>query len=531
MAESGKVKARFSKLDGERKQHLERARHCASLTVPHVLPPQGSTPNEQLPTPYQSMGARAANNLAAKFWMTLLPPDQPFFKLALSAQTKQELKQAGDQVQESDIRSALADIENVILESIEHKGLRSPAFRAVLNLVITGNALVYIPSGNEDHHKPKTGYGMKVFRLDDYVVVRDTLGNLVEIITRESCAYSALEEDVQEKIRSQMPAGEDGGPSQDTEVELYTQVLRKSADKFEVKQEAAGVSLEDKGGEVKEENLPWMALRWTQDGDYGRGPVEEYLGDLQSLESLSQAIVEGSLAAAKVVFLNNPNGQTRTRAISRARNCDFVSGRPEDVQALQVEKVHDFKIASQTKNEIEQRLSYAFLINSAIQRNAERVTAQEIRYMAEELEDAQGGIYSILAQEFQLPLVKLLWNQLTDQKAVPKLPDAAVAPQITTGLEALGRNHKMAKLRNFLQDIAVLGEQVVAEYIKPSEYMTRAAENYGLEIEGLVRSEEEVQKNRQQQMQQQAMQEAGPKVAQEATKGVMNNGQTAEAEE
>ncbi|UZT50437.1 head-to-tail connector protein [Enterobacter phage 04_vB_Eclo_IJM] len=31
---------------------------------------------------------------------------------------------------------------------------------------------------------------------------------------------------------------------------------------------------------------------------------------------------------------------------------------------------------------IEQRLGWAFLLNSAVQRNAERVTAEEIRYVA-----------------------------------------------------------------------------------------------------------------------------------------------------
>ena len=39
------------------------------------------------------------------------------------------------------------------------------------------------------------------------------------------------------------------------------------------------------------------------DGEsYGRGRVEEFIGDLKSLEALSQALVEGSAAAAKVVF-------------------------------------------------------------------------------------------------------------------------------------------------------------------------------------------------------------------------------------
>ena len=51
---------------------------------------------------------------------------------------------------------------------------------------------------------------------------------------------------------------------------------------------------------------PWLVLRFnTVDGeDYGRGRVEEFLGDLKSLEGLSQALTEGSSAAAKVVFFS-----------------------------------------------------------------------------------------------------------------------------------------------------------------------------------------------------------------------------------
>ena len=56
-------------------------------------------------------------------------------------------------------------------------------------------------------------------------------------------------------------------------------------------------------------------------------------------------------------------------------------------------------------------MSYAFLLNTAIQRDAERVTAQEIRYMAQQLETAMGGIYSLLSQEFQLPLVTISYEK------------------------------------------------------------------------------------------------------------------------
>lgn len=71
------------------------------------------------------------------------------------------------------------------------------------------------------------------------------------------------------------------------------------------------------------------------------------------------------------------------------------------------------QIAKMTADAIESRLSYAFMLNSAVQRSGERVTAEEIRYVANELEDTLGGIYSILSQELQLPLANTLLNILS----------------------------------------------------------------------------------------------------------------------
>jgi hypothetical protein len=91
---------------------------------------------------------------------------------------------------------------------------------------------------------------------------------------------------------------------------------------------------------------------------FGRGIVEEALGDLQSLESLSQAIVQGSLIAAKAVALVNPNGTTRADAISRAENGAVVAGNAADVEFLQVQKSTDFATALQTMQIIEKRLNF-----------------------------------------------------------------------------------------------------------------------------------------------------------------------------
>ena len=57
----------------------------------------------------------------------------------------------------------------------------------------------------------------------------------------------------------------------------------------------------------------FIPLRYTSidNADYGRGFIEEYIGDLRSLEALYRSVVEGSAAASKVLFLVKPNGSTR----------------------------------------------------------------------------------------------------------------------------------------------------------------------------------------------------------------------------
>ncbi|MDV7399213.1 portal protein, partial [Arthrospira platensis SPKY1] len=111
---------------------------------------------------------------------------------------------------------------------------------------------------------------------------------------------------------------------------------------------------------------------------------------------------------------------------------DFVAGRKQDVEVFQLEKYNDFQVAKATADDIEKRLSYAFMLNSAVQRGGDRVTAEEIRYVAGELEDTLGGVYSLLSQELQLPLVKILLKELQATSKIPNLPKEAVEPAIAT---------------------------------------------------------------------------------------------------
>ena len=63
------------------------------------------------------------------------------------------------------------------------------------------------------------------------------------------------------------------------------------------------------------------------------------------------------------------------------------------------------ELAYEMMGRIEQRLQFAFLLNASVQRQAERVTATEVQLIANELNDALGGVYGILTTEFQLPYI------------------------------------------------------------------------------------------------------------------------------
>jgi hypothetical protein len=175
------------------------------------------------------------------------------------------------------------------------------------------------------------------------------------------------------------------------------------------------------------------------------------------------------------------------KVVQDAPNTAVRAGKAEDVTVLQMGKFNDFKVAQGVMESIERRISLAFLLNSSVQRNGERVTAEEIRYVASELEDGLGGVYSILSQEFQLPFVTRIMWQMERQKKLPPLPKGLVRPVITTGLEALGRGHDLTKLDTLLAALCSRSvPKSLRTYLKVGDYITRVGTSLGIDMAGLV---------------------------------------------
>ena len=508
------AKARYSKLETDRNLYLDRARDGAKYTIPSLIRPNDVGAGAKLPEPYQGLGARGVNNLASKLLLALHPPGSPFFQMRVDPKHQEELdKNPG---LKTELDKTLSKYERITMEEIERAGDRVGFFEAFKHLLVAGNVLLFV-----------SGTTTRVFHLNRYVVKRQFDGEPIDIIVKETFTYDALPKEAQEIVGLTTVNGPGrniplGTLGTEKTYDLYTWVKRTDSE-WVVHQEIEGRIIPGTDGTYPFDKTPWLPLRLIRiDGeDYGRGYVDEYLGDLKSLEALSRAIVEGSAAAAKVLFLVKPNGTTRMKTLSESPNGAVREGNAEDVTVLQVDKFADFRMARETMNKIEERLSFAFLLNSAIQRPAERVTAEEIRFMAQELESALGGVYSILTQEFQLPYVRRKLIMLEKLGRLPVLPKGIVNIAIVTGLEALGRGNDRNKLERFIDTLTKLtGPQAVASLVNISELTKRLALADGIDTDGLIKTKEEMAAEKRAAIQQQALSEALPKAVGPAIKAM-----------
>ena len=485
----GTAESRYRYLEPEKSLYLDRAIECSKYTLPTLITDNDRSSGKQvynkITTTFQGLGARGVNNLAAKLLIALLPPNQAFFRLSVD---DIKLQQELDNFKElqSEFEQKLSLMERAVMRNIEESGDRTALFEALKHLIIGGNALLYV-----------TEKGTRVYPLKSFVLNRDPEGNILEVVVREEVNPEVLPEGL-------APKNQDGNLL-DKSVFLYTYIDWDYAkNRCKWYQEAYGKRI-GKEGSVPIEKAPWIPLRLYRVAHeaYGRSFCEELLGDLKSLEFLSKAIVEGSAAAAKIIFLCNPNGTTRPDSLARAANGSIVAGNPNDVAPLQMQKQADLTVALNTIARIEQRLSFAFLLNSAIQAGAQgrdRVTAEEIRMVAQELEAGLGGVYSILSVELQLPLVKRKMALMEKSGSLPKLPKDVVTPRITTGLDALGRGNDKAKLIEFISTLAqTMGPEVMGKFVNNRELITRLAASDGLDTYKLIKSDEQLMEEEQQQ--------------------------------
>lgn len=497
---------RWSLLDGRRSAVLLRAEEAARVTIPALFTREGHTESSNLPAPYQGLGARAVNTLASKINLALFPPSTRFFRLGVSSAVKAE----SDEKTLATFEEVLSEIESDLTDMFESSNARSVLPDFARQMLVTGNYLFEVDQDGE-----VTGYNLR-----SYCVDRDGRGRWIELLIREEVSPATLSDEVIQACEVKV---NDKDP--DADVVVYTGCFMEQGGKrYKYHQEINGKTVPGSEGTFAADKPRFIPLRMTAVAgeSYGRGLVSEYQGDWNALDDLSRDLLKASANAAKIIWLRDPNGTLSPKKLAAAKSGDILDGRPADIAALTLDKYADFRVSLERIAALEDQLQRAFLMHSSVQRNAERVTAEEIRFMAQELESALGGVYSVLARELQVAYLGRLIEVGSRKKAIPKVPRSMVRMKITTGLEALGRGADLTNIRSAVGVTKeLLGEQETLVRVNADSVLTKVAAAHGMKKDEFLNTEDQVKQIRQQNMAANMMQGAAPGVATEITKGMM----------
>ena len=383
---------------------------------------------------------------------------------------------------------------------------RSPqAILTVKHLIITGNAMLFHPEPNRTTGKasPTVVYGLR-----DFHVVRDCSGEPVEMMTRETRAFSTFNAGIQAQLRAdaawaaRAKAANARKYNDASEVTIYTHILLEDDGLWTVRQYADETRL-DTDVRYTTERLRWIPLVWNlvQGEDYGRGLVQDYAGSFHNINILTDSLMNITAVMGDIKIFVDPQSMIDVAALNNSASGSYHAGKPEQIGTGTFNKINEGQFIEALIERFEKQISAAFLLGSVGQRNAERVTAVEIQRDAEELEMSNSGIYSRLSATWQ---TREAYIALEDTGFF-ELGDG-IEPRVITGMDSLSRAGEAQNMRLFLADLA--GLNTVPEYfqqaIKPTEFMKQLGQFHSVDYQAWVKTQEELAAEQQAAMEQQA---------------------------
>lgn len=477
----------WAQLDGKRTGLMSRCENYASLTVPKLCLPDGFQPDTtDQAHDWQSFGAQAVNHVTNKVMFALFNPSRPWMLLEPGKTSAAELEQAG--VPKEDVAAGLAQIERNAVRALDRSAQRPKLYTAIRHLIVTGNVLLDL-SDNE----------ARVMGLRYYCVKRTLKGKIHTLVIRENILFDELSPEVQE-------ACVDKRVDENTTVSYYKLVQRQPTGDYTVTQWIDERQLDPSkfSGKYPEDELPYHALTWdlADESDYGTGLIEEYAGDLQALSNISEAWTGGVILGMEFRWLVAQTGMTSADDLNKSSNGDALPGTPADVAPVQAGNPQAVAVAQQGLEHLEQRLARGFLLLSALTRDAERVTAEEIRLTAQELETAYGGVYSNLALTLQLPVSKWLLRRIDAD-----IKGTDIELSVITGLDALSRQ---ADLESLVRALDILGRvtalpPALQARLKFDALTKHVGMGSGIDLAPFLKSDNEVAQDQAQAIEQQAV--------------------------
>lgn len=484
---------RFLMEDGERQGVLEMARRCAKLSKPWMLPPKGHTPNTPLLENFQSLVARGITTFGGRMLMGAFPAELPFFDQEQSPQilndpnVSDEQKQANEQALFIRTLTVTTLLESSGSSEPQHGavGFRAANRRAIEQILVTGDTLL--------HFTPE--YRLKNYRRDQYVTRRNSTGDVMYIIVSEACDPLTLTAD---QIQTADLSAEDLRlkHTADRLRDLITLVeYQPWTKKWIVRQEINGKQIAE-----SEETVPqFFTVPYELVGGehYGRGFIEQNRGDIASYNELCERMLDFAEMCTKLIPILDYSSEMRESDFELPTGTPLrgrvSGGEVQDAAFMQVNKAQDFGVAYKVWETQKNTLGEAMLMSAESVRQSERTTAYEVQEtVIKELEGATGGFSAQIFEDLQLPLVRRCIHQAEKDKLLVPLPVGAANIKILTGIAALARAARAARLRDFITDLTALGPEVMSR-INTSVLLDVMARYRQVREPGLIKTPQQVQ--------------------------------------
>lgn len=492
-------------------------RLMAELTVPYVMPPDGYQTGDDIPGNNQSISAMCLNTLTSALVLMAFPPNQPILRFeAIEYEIQAQVDKDPELWSRTEL--ALARLEITHRKRLQTTTIATAYGEYVKLLLTVGNGLWrHLKLASPTVHKP-----------DSYVVKRDKQGNPLLAILKECVNLQGMDRDHVDFIMANVPANHwEDKAEWEREVDVYS-ILKASTDENGERtwcywEEWEGHVLPDTEVETDYDTPPmwpgWLIPVYGQ--DWGQGYCEQYRGDLYTVEAHASAINDGASLAALSLLFTKPGGQTSIKQVREARNLSVLPGDAADLSVFRSDKTADLNFVVNNLEAAARRLSAAFLLQSSVQRSGERVTAEEIRRLGQELDKALGGLYTQISQGNQkVIIVRAVRLNEEENPKLPALPKGVVEIQVITGVDAIGNNADADNLLEWGGGMQKLFPTQFEKRASFEDFGRRYASAKGVKPDGLLKTADTVAAEDQQAQQAAMLQSAVDKGTGPAVKGI-----------
>lgn len=432
-----------------------------------------------------NIGSEGLSNLISVVQRTAFQPNKPFFETAPKKGSELAALPPAKRVAicaETALNGSLA---------LYKHGLSEALYYILGRFLCVGTVAWKLPT-------PGTDEMIEVYELNDIVVKRGYNGKLAHLIIQDKTTLNLLPEEIRQQVADKYK------DAKEREVSLYTMLEANEYGKYEVRQAVDEHELDVAHNFTPGIDSPYQvsSLFTPRGRNYGVGAVYRYLKWLHAANVYRDANTDVAAVGSLLNWGVTPNAAVNPDEFEQRSQGQAFSLREGDVFPIVPKIGQQYQLTANSYAEVAQTLQRAFMVFSAVQRNAERVTAEEIKTVIRALEESHSGVYAQVGSQIQRPLAHAALRMVDNPELKPWVSQMDI--QLVSVHESMGRAAQNSNLLTSLNQISVLNSipPEISAGLKKQAIIAAIFANNNAKVDDYVMTEEEVAQAQAQQSQQ-----------------------------